>query len=555
MSARRGQVSVREWLWVLAWALVLVALTSLPYVWGWYVSSPEQVFSGFMYNVEDCNSYIAKMQQGRQGEWLFHLAYTPEEHTGGLFFLFYIVLGKIAAFWGWPLVTTYHLARSLLIPVLLAAVYHLVAYFVDWRALRRVATLLVAFAGGLGWLWVACGQPATLGAMPVDLWVPDGFAFLVAYAFPHLCLSQALLLWALRLMLQALERNSWRRSLAAGLLGAWVSLIHPYTVPVLAVLLGIYWAWQSWQQRLPQWRSAGLIVLFVVPSTPYLFYAWQVFTINPAFRAWRDQSPTLSPQPQHYLLGYGWLVPLAVAGAIYCWHRRDKQTTFLLCWAQSVPLLIYLPIGLQRRFIEGYQVPLATLAALGLARYGLLPLSRRRHVRWLTRFRRYTLSRLRRFAVTVVVLSTLPTNLFLVMGHIGLVSQQVSPAFNPGTVVRAVDWLGRHTRPDETVLAAFRTGNYIPARAGNRVFAGHGPETMDSQAKQEMLRRFFATETDDAFRLDLLCDFGVVYFFYGPYEQEMGGFRPAFAGYLKPVYDEEETVIYKVDSHCPGTNK
>jgi hypothetical protein len=186
------------------------------------------------------------------------------------------------------------------------------------------------------------------------------------------------------------------------------------------------------------------------------------------------------------------------------------------------------------------------LAAFGLTRYGLLPLSRWRPVRWLTRFPRYTLPRLRRFAVAVVVLVTLPTNLFLVLGHVGAVSQKMSPAFNPGAMVRAVDWLGRHTRPDETVLASFRTGNYIPAHAGNRVFAGHGPETVDSEARQEMVRRFFAATTDDAFRRGLLRDFGIVYVFYGPYEREIGEFQPAEASYLKPVYDEEGSTVYQV---------
>lgn len=546
MSIHRGEVGAREWLWVLAWALVLTAFTSLPYLWGWYVSSPERVFSGFMYNVEDCNSYIAKMQQGARGEWLFHLTYTPEEHTGGLFFLFYIILGKLAALLGWPLVTTYHLARLLFIPVLLAAVYHFVAYFTVWRAMRRAATLLVAFGAGFGWLWIASGQPAALGAMPVDLWVPDGFAFLVAYAFPHLCLSQSLFLWTLRLMLQAVEENSWPRSLAAGLLGAFVSLIHPYTTPILAALTGVYVMWQSWQRRVPQWRSVGLVGLFSAPSAPYLIYAWRVFAANPAFRAWRVQSLTLSPQPIHYLLGYGWLSPLAVAGAIYCWRRRDERTAFLLCWTLSVPVLLYLPTNLQRRFLEGYQTALATLAAFGLARYGLLPLSRLRPIRWLTRFPRYSLSRLRRLAVVVVLLTTLPTNLLLVLGHVGLVNQRVSPVFYSGAVVRAVDWLGRHTTPDETILAAFRTGNYIPARAGNRVFVGHGPETVNSGDKQEMVRRFFAADTDDAFRRGLLHNYGVVYVFHGPYEREVGGFRPAEASYLEPVYDKDGVAIYQM---------
>ena len=546
MSAQRGRVVLREWLWVLAWALVLMAFTSLPYLWGWHVSSPEWVFSGFMYNVEDGNSYIAKMQQGAGGEWLFHLPYTPEEHDGALIYLHFLLLGKAAHLLSLPSISVYHLARLVLTVLLLAAVYWFVAWFTAHTALRRVATLLVAFGSGFGWLWAAIGQPPALGAMPVDLWVPDGFAFLAVYAFPHICLSQSLMLWALRRGLQALAGASWRRGLAAGAAAILASLVHPFIAPLVIALLGLYALWQKWRRDRAFWPQAVVVALVGLPAMPYLLYLLIVFSTNPVFGAWQAQNLTQSPAPIHYLLGYGLVGLLAVAGGVYVWRRGDERQTFLLIWALTVPVLAYLPLKLQRRVLEGYQVPLATLAAFGLARYGLLPLSRRRPIRWLTRFPRYTLPRLRRFATTAVVLATLPTNLFLVLGHIGLVSQRAPPAFHPATFVRAVDWLGRHTDPHETVLAAFRTGNYIPAHAGNRVFAGHGPETVDSEAKQEMLRRFFAAGTDDAFRRDLLRDSGIVYVFLGPYERKVGGFQAAEAAYLEPVYDEGGVAIYRV---------
>lgn len=546
MNDQRGQVAAREWRWVLVWALVLVFLTSLPYLWGWYVSSPEQAFSGFMYNVEDCNSYIAKMEQGARGEWLFHLPYTPEEHEGALVYLHFLLLGKVARLLALPMVLAYHLARLASAAMLLASVYWFAAWFTAHPALRRLTVLLVAFGSGFGWLWVASGQPPTLGAMPIDLWVPDGFAFLASYAFPHICFSQALMLWALRWGLQALVQTSWRRGLATGLVMGLTSLVHPFVAPTAVALLGLYAVWQSWRRDQAFWPQVAVVALVGLPAAPYLLYLLVVFNTNSVFHAWQAQNLTLSPAPIHYLLGYGLVGLLAVAGGIYVWRRGDERQAFLFIWALAGPVLAYLPLNFQRRVLEGYQVPLATLAAFGLVRYGLLPLSRWRPVRWLTRFPRYTLPRLRRFAVAVVVLVTLPTNLFLVLGHVGVVSQKMPPAFNPGAMVRAVDWLGRHTRSDETVLASFRTGNYIPAHAGNRVFAGHGPETVDSEARQEMVRHFFAAVTDDAFRRDLLRDFGIVYVFYGPYEREIGEFQPAEASYLKPVYDEEGSAVYQV---------
>ena len=86
----------KEWLWVLAWSVVIVIITYLPYLYGAIISTPENKFSGFVIGLEDGNSYLSKMQQGRSGYWLFRLAYTPEPHQAELFFLFYILLGKVA---------------------------------------------------------------------------------------------------------------------------------------------------------------------------------------------------------------------------------------------------------------------------------------------------------------------------------------------------------------------------------------------------------------------------------------------------------------------------
>ena len=57
-------ISRREWRWLLLWGAVLLVLSNLPTVLGAILSSPEAVFGGAVYNVEDTNSYIAKMRQG-----------------------------------------------------------------------------------------------------------------------------------------------------------------------------------------------------------------------------------------------------------------------------------------------------------------------------------------------------------------------------------------------------------------------------------------------------------------------------------------------------------
>ena len=182
----------KEWLWVLAWSMVILIVTNLPYLYGALVSTSNRQFSGFVIGVEDGNSYLAKMQQGRSGYWLFRLTYTPEVHQGELFFLFYILLGKLAGLTGLSNILVFHLGRLVTILFGLMTFYYFAAYFIPEVKVRRLAWLMFGFGGGLGWLWLGLGGPAEVGTMPVDLWVPDASFFLSSLTYAHLPLAQGL---------------------------------------------------------------------------------------------------------------------------------------------------------------------------------------------------------------------------------------------------------------------------------------------------------------------------------------------------------------------------
>src|SRR5450756_288596 len=96
MILQRNEVNQTEWRWVVKWIIIALIITSVPYVIGALRSTPDHVFSGFVIAVEDGNLYLAKMNEGAHGAWLFHLPYTSEPHMGTLFHIFYLLLGKLA---------------------------------------------------------------------------------------------------------------------------------------------------------------------------------------------------------------------------------------------------------------------------------------------------------------------------------------------------------------------------------------------------------------------------------------------------------------------------
>ncbi|RLC70548.1 MAG: hypothetical protein DRI52_06895 [Chloroflexi bacterium] len=550
---RRGHVSQREVLWVLAWSLVAMILTSLPYALGWALSSPEVEFSGFVYNAVDCNSYVAKMFLGQRGAWLFHNVYTPEAHPGALIFLYHILLGKVAGLTGLSLVVTYHLARLVTIPLLFLAMYAFAAYFTPWVALRRLTLLLSAFAGGFGWLLMLLGQHHWLGSLPLDLILPEGFTFLVIYALPHLALARTLMLIAFLCTLHAFARGRARWAVLGGLASLGMGLIVPFYVLVFDVVLGNYLVALFIRRRKLPWAEVGLALPTVLIPAPLVTYNTWLFSTQPVYREWAVQNAVRSPHPLHYVAGYALVGVLAIGGVVWVLRRHDERWLFPVAWVIVVPPLLYAPFNLQRRLIEGMQVPLALLASVGLARYVLPAFSRSRLVRLLTRNPRYTLSGLRRLAVTAVVLATVPTNVFLLAGNsLELLAHRESPLFHERAEIEANDWLRVHTAPEDIVFCAFQTGNYVPARAGNRVFLGHTPETINAGEKKRIVARFFSADPDAEWRMAILREYGIAYVLVGPRERALGNFRPDAAPYLRQVYDNGRYAIYRVEMSANG---
>jgi hypothetical protein len=532
-----ADVSRAEWLWVLAWSGMILLLTSLPYLYGALLSTPANQFGGFVFGVEDGNSYLAKMRLGAAGAWQFHLFYTSEPHAGAYLFLFHLLLGKLGRFTGLSLILAYHLARLACGLFLLVTVYRFAAFFTAQRQVRRLAFWLVALGSGLGWLVLLLGFLDRLG-LPLDFYSPEAFAFHALFNLPHLALAEALLLWAVLFLWVGWERRQARYAVLAGLALLGMAVIAVFYTAIAMAAMGAGWLLRGWRGKQAagqRWAEGGLAALALAMTMPVLLYNVFVFTTNPVFRAWAAQNLVLSPSPVHYLLAFGLLAVLAVLGARAEWRRGSERSLLLIGWCAVVPLLVYTPFNLQRRFSLGVQVPLVILAALGLWQL----LSNRGTVRERELSRRWRI-----VSVGVVALLSL-SNFFILTGASWEVSRQSPPIFRLGTEVDAADWLGTHLAPDQVVLAAYETGNYLPTRMSGRVFIGLSTETANFEMKDALLRRFFGAG-DDAFRRRLLEDYGIAYLFYGPTERALGDFSPGATAYLQPVYDNGPVQIYRV---------
>lgn len=522
-------LSKREWPWLLGWSAAIILISSLPYLYGWWLSTPQMQFSGFFIGVEDANSYLAKMRQGAGGGWLFHLPYTPEAHPGVYLYTFHLLLGKISAATGLSPTLTYHVARLGLGILLLVLVYQFIAAFAADLKIRRTAFLLVGWGSGLGWLVIATGWVNQIG-LPLDIYLPEGFNFLILLHLPHLLLAETLLLAGFLCLWRAWETDHRRwvwAILAGGAFFVVVGVAAFYLIVMIAVV-GTTMLLRFWFARRWAWGEVGLALAALSITLPVSLYNFWVFATIPAYQLLSQQLIMRSPAPIHYLLAYGVLALLALPGLKKAWPQ-GRHFALLIAWVVVVPILIYLPFNLQRRLVMGVQLPLSILAALGLSY--LCGASLRR---W-------------RWSNTGLILLVSLTNIFLVIGGLLNISAQQAPIFHPASQLAAMRWLDQAAN-DEVILAVYATGNVLPAYANVRAFVGHGPETLYSDEKRAQAQQFFTTATTDAWRIALLRDYGVRYIYYGPAEKAAGGFAPDRASYLEEIYQNGEIQIFEVNS-------
>lgn len=535
-------------------SLLVVALFSVPYLVGFQTSSDEMTFGGFLFGLEDMHSYIAKMRYGARDGWIFQLVYTSEPHQGGIVFPLHLALGKLAAavtgegaqVKASGLIVTYQAVRVLCGLIYLTVLYRFAAEYLEKPSQRRLAWSIAALAGGLGWapmlVSLARGTPSEV--LPVEMYVPEGFSLLILYGLPHLALARSFLLVGWLSLFDALEQLSDQRAVWAGLAWFGMGLIVPFYAALLGVLIAV-WLLALWidRHKLP-WRAARLAAIAgTLPVLVLLYNTW-IFASDPIFARWSAQNFLPSPPAEGYILAYGLLLLLSAPAGfrLFQQQNRSPHSLLLLTWPLSAAAMVYLPINVQRRLLEGVIVPLSILSAQGLwMLVGEKRGERRFDVRW----------RLRQVGAGVGLMLLFPSVVLLIVGGVISASNATWPLFHSDEELASLDWLRLHAPEDSIVLATHESSSIIPAYAGVRVYVGHGPETIDGDQKRARVEAFFGGAMSHTERRQLLESGRIDYIWVGPPEHQLEcGSRQCFdprSLSLREVFRQGGYAIYEVE--------
>jgi hypothetical protein len=537
--------------WVWAAAVLFLVAGGLPFVIGWLAAPSGSTFTGVVLNVNDTNSYYADMQLGQHGRWLYVLPYTAQPNEPVPLFLVYILLGHIARLTALSIPLVYHAARLVTGGVFVITVYWFFAARLQTVDERRFALILVLFTGGLGWAMFALFGTAVTNEhaeFTPDIWIADAISFMALLNNVHFLLNVIFMMIMITTGQTFITSGARLAGLIALLAGLGIGLVHAHQVAVVGVVLGgvtlwhtidaardsgcVGWRDTAWHslRTAAAWRFAGLMLPVVAVAGSLTLLARS----DPALASWLEQGDTYSPPIYALFILYGPVLPLALIGLWHVIHTRDHVRLDAALWFGAALILIYVPVNFQRRFMEGWHVPIALLATLGWFHY-VVP--------WLRqRWSRRAVRRLQAALIVSVMLSPL-------LAFTGILAQVLwsdsAFIFVSADEQGAIEWLDDHATLDDVVLGSYETGNQLAARVGVRVFAGHWSLTAHIDDRRNDLDRFFARTTPDADRRALLATFGVDYVWFGEDERALGGFDMA-ADYLEQVYASPTVTLYAV---------
>lgn len=552
-TLRSVDISTAEWRWVIIISGLLVTLTLIPYAWALATneSSDGWQFMGMLSNPTDGATYLSKIEQGRQGAWLFELRHTPESHNGAGFHTFYLFLGHTARITGLSNLVVFHLARVATSLFMFISLYQLGATI--WVRLRprRLFFTLIAVGSGLGWLLLIL-KPDAISA---DMNIPEAFPFYAAYTNPHFPMSIASLALITSSYMVVFRRGYKQEpsidngGLGIMLLSMLLALIQPTALVPIGGALVLYVAVRFYLTREFPVHELRWSSMLWLPTIPFAIYDVAVFRFNDMMSAFNEQNQTPSPAVYLYLFGYGLLLILAIPGLVRAVRRFERDgDQFMLLWFVVNALLLYAPFNLQRRLAMGLSIPLVYFAVRALEDYWFYKVPRD----W------------RAPAMIAVIVFMVPTNI-LVLG-IPLVGAVISPerGLDAGMLLEsdywhAFQWLEDNAEADEIVLASPNVSVWIPAYTQQLVVYGHPFETVPADERRDQVDAWYRGEDCTTLFSDEV-PFQIRYIFWGPqekkYEEDEDGVSyPNFGKCIEEIPEERiqqevvegDVILYVLD--------
>jgi hypothetical protein len=471
------------------------------------MSTPSNlVYTGLMFDVPDHAQYWSWITASRDSMFISNTM-TPEDNAAIFTNPPMWVLAQTQTIFGLSFPVLFQWWRVFAIGLLVPALVAFVSAMLPEQERRTTALAIALLGAGLGWLLIVAKKIMGLPDVPwpTDLYTVEPNTFWSMLAYPHIALAQALILMTMIGAWLAYRKGGAGYWLLAAVSAAALSASHAYDLITIYAVLGLYGV-LTWirDRRFPRRLTAvGLVVL--ASSGPAALYYERLTANDPLWRAVLSQysnAGVWTPPHLHLIILMGAPLLLALAGAVprppslryplpsigeaSLWSDERR---FIVTWAVTGLLLIYLPVVFQIKLLSGWQFPIAILAAHG----------------WHERVGPALMPRISpRPAFALLVLLVSWTNLYLFTWRFTELRRHSAPYYLHHDQLDVLAWLAQHTEKTDVVLAQPELGQFVPNYGGARAYLAHWAMTNRFFERRANVDKFFQPTPPDDWRERLL---------------------------------------------------
>lgn len=524
----------------------------------------------------DYNLYLSVITQGKHGDWLMRDPYTSEHTNPGIFYFFYILVGKFAAlFHLWP-PYAYHIARIVSVELFFIAAYFLYKELseqtlqnskLEARNSKQISSSNIEKANRFG-IWDLknwnvfrisdfASLPARQGfriSLACFFLLTASFNPLLFFLEPH-AFKTTIPWWHI---LDSLERITWLPHYISGhtllvftifFLIRWWHKKHPGTLiaasgmtfltgiflpaALLPLVFGIPVAYAvSRKSHLP-----GHILILLAAGISYMVSLWQTkqgFPWDYAWSLWDNARWNMGEKgfDAALLIAFAPLIILSFPAIIRALRTREFPALFFVFWALMPVLLlpVAVPLGIGKiRLISSVPfVPFAFLLAQSAA---MLKNQRQRTM-----------------AGLLYVLLFIPGSGYILYHNVQ--AAQTQPIYTNMYIAQptwdTLSFIEKNIPKRSVVLSNEFIGNIFPAYAPVISYFGHINQTKDFFEKQKNVALFYSRKFSVEEARQFLAANTISYVYFGSEERQISKDQPLAYPFLKEVYKNTEGTVYEV---------
>ncbi len=507
--------------------IVFLLLNNLPYLAGLYksINNPDINYNASpLVNEGDYFVYLSFIEQGRDNVFIKNL-YDYQADQATLFNPLWFSVGQVAKFSS--NIIAYHSFRLLFTLAFIAMLWWWLKKIFENYKKRILALATILFANGLGVLFLSF-RPNT-GVSPVNLWVSESNTFLNLYQGPLFSLSQALILLVFALFISAYKKSLNKLIPIYFLISLFLFISHPYELVIINFPLTVWVLIEFWQKRNKK-IFYYLFWLYLSSLIGGLYYLW-LFQ-DPSMARYREQNIVSSGNILEYFFGFGLVTIFSFIGAWLAIKKRWIKNTylkFLLVWALSGWLMVYLPLSFNRRLSNGWHIPLVILSFLAIAYiYKKVP------------------NLFKGGLIAIIAISLFFDTLY----HVLLYTDQSYNDSRGANVYSSVqrksiyEIMDLTMANDSIVLTRELEGNRLPAYINARVYIGHSIQTWEADKKNEETKKIWTSQENIS---SWLKEHNIDYIFASrKYIEEIDNIKwLAQEPYIKAIVNDDDFIFYQ----------